>query len=56
MSYLREAVDKQRSILIHKLIHAGVYHQTDPTIYHKTMTELVYEYERSVINKNHHAV
>lgn len=43
MSYLREAVTKQKSLLINKLIHAGVYRPTDEHIYSKTITELVQE-------------
>ncbi|MRH44301.1 Fur-regulated basic protein FbpA [Aquibacillus halophilus] len=51
MSYLRAAVDQRKSILIKKLIQAGVYNHADTTIYSKTITELELEYKQNGLNK-----
>ncbi|MBM7572599.1 Fur-regulated basic protein FbpA [Aquibacillus albus] len=56
MSYLRKAVNQQKSLLIKKLIQAGAYQPTDHSIYEKTITELVDEYKKSKASKQNNAV
>ncbi|MCT2537762.1 Fur-regulated basic protein FbpA [Aquibacillus koreensis] len=50
MAYLKKAVDKQKAVLIHQLIQAGVVKEDDMDIYHKTISEIMEEY-RYVTNK-----
>ncbi|WP_407272581.1 Fur-regulated basic protein FbpA [Radiobacillus sp. PE A8.2] len=50
MGHLRTAVERQRNLLIRRLIQSGATDYSDAELYNKTITELVEEYQKIQAN------
>ncbi|WP_066188610.1 MULTISPECIES: Fur-regulated basic protein FbpA [Gracilibacillus] len=46
MAFLREAVEMQKLYLIEQLMANGIVEQNNNDLYHKSISEIVHDYER----------